>query len=123
MNSVGQFIADAIARAFDFFDDKLCLLVERQEQIQDLLEAIHAAVVERRDRPESKTASQQGFTPTEAAELLGKRPYTVREWCRLRRIKARKRPTGRGEAEEWEISFEEIERYKNHGLLPMPTRF
>lgn len=84
---------------------------------------IQAAVAEGRGRSESKLANQKWFTPTEAAEFLGKRPYTIREWCRLRRINAQKRATGRGETEEWEISAEEIERYKNHGLLPMPTRF
>ena len=123
MESVGQSVADAIAHVFDSFDDRLRLIEEGQKQIRNLLAAIQASLVERRDRAEPKIANQRWFTPTEAAELLGKRPYTVREWCRLRRINARKRPTGRGEAEEWEISADEIDRYKNHGLLTMPTRF
>ncbi len=63
------------------------------------------------------------YTPVEVATILGKRPYTVREWCRLQRINATKRPVGRGGAEEWEISHTEIERIRNHGLLPIPKRY
>lgn len=122
MENVGQAVAEAIARAFNVVDKRLRLIDKAQKQIQDLLASMHAAVVENRVHPE-KIANQRWFTPTEVAELLDKRPYTVREWCRLRRINARKRPTGRGEAEEWEISAEEIDRCKNHGLLPMPARF
>lgn len=66
---------------------------------------------------------QSHYTPTEAARLLERRPYTVREWCRLKRIHATKRPTGRGDSCEWEISHEEIERIKSHGLLPPPDRY
>ena len=67
--------------------------------------------------------TQDWFSPAEAARLLVKRPYTVREWCRLRRINSRKRPGGRGDTDEWEIAAEDIERYRNHGLLPLPTRY
>ena len=66
---------------------------------------------------------KQWYTPVELAELLGKAPFTVREWCRFGRINARKRPTGRGDADEWEISHEEVERYRNHGLLPIPSKY
>jgi len=60
---------------------------------------------------------KESYTPAEAAEILGKKPYTVREWCRLRRINASKRPCSRGDSEEWEISYSELERIKAHGLL------
>jgi hypothetical protein len=66
--------------------------------------------------------TKESYSPSEAATLLDKRPYTVREWCRLGRIRAKKRPCGRGVAPEWEILQEEIERIKSHGLLPMPKR-
>lgn len=57
-------------------------------------------------------------SPAEVAALLSRAPFTVREWCRNGRINAQKRPTGRGDADEWEISADEVQRIKNHGLLP-----
>lgn len=71
-----------------------------------------------------RTAStKQWHSVTEAAVILKRRPYTVREWCRLGRIKATKRLVGRGDVLEWEISHQELERYRNHGLLPIPKRY
>jgi hypothetical protein len=61
---------------------------------------------------------KENYTPTEVAKVLGKKPYTVREWCRLGRINAVKGVPGRGGEGEWRISHEELERYRNHGLLP-----
>ena len=73
---------------------------------------------------ELNTSPKQAFYSTaEAAVLLDKRCYTVREWCRLQRIHATERPTGRGDSLEWEISHEEIQRIREHGLLPIPERY
>jgi hypothetical protein len=63
------------------------------------------------------------YTVEEAAEKLGRRPYTVREWCRSGRINATKRLERRGGAELWSISGTELVRYRNDGLLaPDPSR-
>lgn len=66
---------------------------------------------------------KESYSPAEVAQILDKRPYTVREWCRLQRVNAVKRPCGRGASEEWEISHEEVERIKAHGLLPVPAKY
>ena len=57
------------------------------------------------------------YTVAEFAAKVDREDFTVREWCRLGRINAEKRPCGRGNAQEWKISHEELLRYLNHGLL------
>ena len=66
--------------------------------------------------------SRDFYSTAEAAELLGKAEFTVREWCRLGRIVARKRTSGRGDFGEWMVSAREIHRYRNEGLLPIHPR-
>jgi len=78
------------------------------------------AVSGTRDLASGATLEKAFYSPNEAATLLNKSSYTVREWCRLQRIYSTKRPTGRGDALEWEISREEIQRIREHGLLPAP---
>ena len=96
-------------------DISLASIAERQAAIEAKLDVLI-------DLLGAKPRPKEWYSPVEVAEILGKKPYTVREWCRLGRIHARKRPIGRGDADEWEISAEEIERYQNHGLLPMPVQ-
>jgi hypothetical protein len=62
---------------------------------------------------------QDWYDTKTVAEILGRSPYRVREWCRLGRIYAEKRPCGRGNAREWMISHEELMRIKSEGLLPL----
>jgi hypothetical protein len=90
----------------------LDMVLERLDRIESVLHQ----VVERRSVKES-------YSPMEVAQILGKKPCTVREWCRLCRINATKRACGRGASEEWEIAHEELERIKAHGLLPIPTKY
>ena len=66
--------------------------------------------------------AREWYDVEEAAKLLGKRPYTVREWCRHGRINARKRSERRGGAELWNISAAEIARIRDEGLLPVSGR-
>ncbi len=60
------------------------------------------------------------YSTQEVAQQLEKAEFTVREWCRLGRIRATKRATGRGRSQEWMVSHEELNRIRNEGLLPQP---
>jgi hypothetical protein len=54
----------------------------------------------------------------EFARLVGKAPFTCREWARLGRIRAEKRQSGRGSHSQWVVGHPELLRYQRNGLLP-----
>lgn len=85
-------------------------LAERLAAIEKLLAELHAAQL-------ATVPAKEYYTTVEAAKLLGKRPYTVREWCRLGRVRGEKAAFGRGLDEEWRISHDELVRVQNEGLL------
>jgi hypothetical protein len=62
------------------------------------------------------------YTTEEFALAVGKAEFTVREYCRLGRLKAEKRQSGRGSYPQWVISHGELERYHRNGLLPLERR-
>lgn len=55
----------------------------------------------------------------EFARLVGKAPFTCREWARLGRIRAEKKLSGRGAYARWVVQHGELLRYQKEGLLPM----
>lgn len=61
--------------------------------------------------------AQRFYSTSDVAKILGKAEFTVREWCRNRRVRAQKRPCGRGNAKEWMIAHDELERIQAEGLL------
>ncbi len=61
---------------------------------------------------------KEWYSTAEVATLLGKAEFTVREWCRLGRVVASKKKSGRGAASEWIIGHAELTRVSNEGLLP-----
>ena len=82
-------------------------------------------VLQRLDRIESaldllvqQRTVKDWYTTAEIARILSKAEFTVREWCRHGRIRADKRPCGRGNTKEWMISHAELERIQAEGLLP-----
>jgi Helix-turn-helix domain len=87
-------------------------LLSRLDKIESLL----ATLVEQKQ-------VKEWYTTAEAAKLLDKAEFTVREWCRLGRIHAKKKKCGRGIAGEWIISHAELMRVKNEGLLPEPRPY
>ena len=66
----------------------------------------------------AQKSAKEHYSTAEAAELLGKAEFTVREWCRLGRVRALKRGSGRGKYLSWVISAEELGRFRREGLLP-----
>lgn len=88
--------------------DEVRSLVERFERIEARLVLLL-----------NQHTHRDWYTTKQVAELLGKKEYTVREWCRLGRIAAKKLPAGRGGEGEWRIPHAELERYQQEGLLPL----
>jgi len=83
---------------------------------QSGLDRIEAAITELLRQRSVK----EWYSTTEVAGHLERAEYTVREWCRQGRIRAKKKPCGRGKGGEWLISHDELTRLKNEGLLPFP---
>lgn len=80
------------------------------EQRLEKIEAMLSALVERQ-------TVKDFYEVEEFAKLVGKSRLTCREWCRLGRIRARKKDSGRGAHTAWAISHEELQRYQREGLL------
>lgn len=82
-------------------------VLTRLERIESCL----SALVERQ-------TTKEWYSTGEVAKSLGKAEFTVREWCRLGRVDAKKRQCGRGQSQEWMIAHAELLRIQNEGLLP-----
>lgn len=63
---------------------------------------------------------KEWYSTLEVANIVGKSDFTVREWCRKRRINAKKQESGRANSKSWAISNEELVRFQSDGLLPDP---
>ena len=88
--------------------ESMDLVLARLERIEQTL----TALVQQR-------AIKEWYGTDEVASLLGKDPFTVREWARHGRIHAEKRRSGRGRYLAWVISREELLRIQREGLLPL----
>jgi hypothetical protein len=88
-------------------NDLLGILLERLDRI----EAAIADLAQQR-------AAKGWYEADEAAAILGRAPFTVREWCRQGRINAEKKGSGRGKYLSWVISHAELTRIQREGLLP-----
>jgi hypothetical protein len=92
-------------------DDPLVAAIGKTQALQE----------EIRDILLSQRRVQDFYSPAEAAAFLGKAEFTVREWCRLGRVNAQKRRSGRGRSLEWAIAHAELLRIQKEGLLPAAT--
>lgn len=75
------------------------------------IEAVLLTLIEQRQ-------VQDWYDTKTVADILNKSAYSVREWCRLGRVRAEKRSCGRGTSKEWMVSHGELMRIKSEGLLP-----
>src|SRR5207244_3996282 len=82
------------------------------EQRLDSIETMLVALVERQ-------TVRDWYSTDEFARVVGKAEFTVREWCRLGRVRAEKRKSGRGAFPAWVVSHAELLRYQREGLLPI----
>jgi hypothetical protein len=81
------------------------------EERLNRIEAMLQQLVERQ-------AVKEFYTPEEFARLIGREAFTCREYCRLGRIRALKKASGRGKHASWVIPHEELLRFQRDGLLP-----
>lgn len=86
-------MAEEILKKLEKMEAMLCVLVERQ-------------------------LVREWYSTEQFAQLVGKAEFTVREWCRLGRVNAEKRMSGRGAFAAWVIGHAELLRYQREGLLP-----
>jgi len=82
-------------------------LEERLSKIESLL----STLVERQQ-------VRQWYSVEEFARIVGRSEFTCRQWCRLGRIEAHKKASGRGAHAAWAIAHSELERFQREGLLP-----
>jgi hypothetical protein len=85
-------------------------LANRLDRIERALQVI----VERETKKEH-------YSTLEFAAIVGRSEFTCREWCRLQRLHASKKKSGRGQHFAWVIAHDELLRYQREGLLPLRT--
>jgi hypothetical protein len=78
---------------------------QRLQRIEEML----LALVERQK-------VKEWYLVEEFAQLTGRADFTIRKWCRLGRIHAEKKDSGRGAHASWVISNAELLRYQREGL-------
>ena len=81
--------------------------------IEDRLSRIEAMLTELVERQAVKAY----YTPEEFARIVGREPFTCREYCRLGRLRAEKKASGRGKHASWAIPHAELLRFQQEGLL------
>ena len=89
-------------------------IASRLDHIENVLASFQAmleTLVERQ-------TEREWYSTEQFARVVGLAEFTVREHCRLGRLHAKKRRSGRGPFPAWAISHQELQRYQQHGLLP-----
>ena len=81
--------------------------------VEERLENIEALLDELVERQSVKDF----YEVKEFAHMVGRAPFTCRQWCRLGRINAEKKTSGRGAHASWVIAHTELLRFRRDGLL------
>lgn len=82
------------------------------EERLERIEAMLAALAERQ-------FVKDWYSVDEFARIVKRSEFTCREWCRLGRIKAEKKESGRGAHAAWAIPHGELLRFQKEGLRRM----
>lgn len=118
--SIWEFIQFVTNRNWDSVEECLptvmaCLAKSvAASEFSDRLGRIEASV----DALAARQTIHDWYDTDQVAKILGKDPFTVREWCRLGRVHGEKRRSGRGKHKSWAISHDELLRIQKDGLLP-----
>jgi hypothetical protein len=79
------------------------------EEKLDKIEKLLLVLVERQQ-------VREWYSVEEFARIVGRAPFTVRQWANSGRIVASKKDSGRGAHTSWVISHAELLRYQREGL-------
>lgn len=104
-------MADTMSRRFSILialEKTMNEILARLERIETLLTDLLA-----------ERTQKEYYTVAEVAQIVGRSEYTVREWCRHRRIRGEKSRVGCGSSTEWRVSHAELVRIQNEGPLPI----
>lgn len=82
------------------------------------LETMLTEILSRLDKLQPAAPHKDYWSPEDLAAALGRKPFTVREWCRLRRINAEKERYSR----LWRIPDSEAQRLLAGGGLQPEVR-
>jgi hypothetical protein len=83
--------------------------------VADRLKKIETMLLVLIERPPAR----EWYSVEEFACIAGRALFTVREWCRLGRIRAEKQLSGRGGYARWVVPHAELLRWQREGLLPI----
>lgn len=98
---------------------RLCDAIEKHDSPELLVPILEKALM---SLASPGTFDRESYSTDEAAQLLDRSRYTIREACRLGRIKATRAKDRRGGVGEWRISRDEIRRLLDHGFPPAAAR-
>ncbi len=83
------------------------------DDIRELLLTVNGKL----DALVARETVHETYSTREFADRVGLAEWTVRNYCRLGRLNARKKKSGRGLSLEWTLQNEELERFRREGLL------